>query len=87
MIITDTQCYWAQQLTGHVLMVPIHPDRNWHSFSAFVSLFSLLLSAVIAELGAGVYNRIEDIDGLRQQFIGFSGPSMTEGPRRRKRGG
>ncbi len=77
-IITDTQCYWAHRLTRNVLMVPIRSDRSWHSFSAFVSLFSLLMSAVTRELGDAVYRRIEDIDALRQQFIGFSGPAFGE---------
>ena len=77
-IITDTQCYWAHQLTRHALMLPIHAGRSWHSFSAFVSLFSLLMSAVTRELGDAVYERIEAIDGLRQQFIGFSGPALGD---------
>ncbi|HEX5353222.1 MAG TPA: MurR/RpiR family transcriptional regulator [Rhodanobacteraceae bacterium] len=76
-ILTDTQCYWARQLTPHVLMIPIHADRAWHNFGAFSSLFSLLLDAVIRERGDSVYERIERITGLRQQFIGFSGPSLA----------
>lgn len=76
-IITDTQCYWARQVTPHVLMLPIHGNRPWHSFSAFSSLFSLLLNAVIRERGDAVYDRIEQITGLRQKLVGFSGPSLA----------
>ncbi|MGH8146412.1 MAG: MurR/RpiR family transcriptional regulator [Rhodanobacteraceae bacterium] len=76
-IMTDTQCYWARQLTPHVLMLPIDGYRPWHAFGAFSSLFSLLLNSVIHECGDAVYARIEQITNLRQQFIGYSGPSLT----------
>jgi DNA-binding MurR/RpiR family transcriptional regulator len=84
-IITDTQCYWARQLTPKVLMVSIHPDRVWHSFADFTSLFSLLLGAVAREMG-DVYGRIGDINELRQKFIGHAGPSLS-GRAERKRSG
>jgi DNA-binding MurR/RpiR family transcriptional regulator len=76
-IMTDTQCYWARQLTPHVLMLPIDGRRPWHAFGAFSSLFSLLLNAVIHECGDVVYTRVEQITNLRQQFIGYSGPSLS----------
>lgn len=75
-IITDTQCYWARQLTSRVLMLPLHTDRVWHSFADFTSLFSLLLGAVAREMG-DVYGRIADINQLRQKFIGYAGPSLS----------
>lgn len=75
-IITDTQCYWARQLTSSVLMLPIHTDRVWHSFADFTSLFSLLLGAVAREMG-DVYGRIGEINQLRQKFIGYAGPSLS----------
>ncbi|HET7593456.1 MAG TPA: MurR/RpiR family transcriptional regulator [Rhodanobacteraceae bacterium] len=91
-ILTDTQCYWARQLTPHVLMLPIQPGRAWHSFTAFGTLFNLLLGAVIRARGSdAVYERIERITAMRQQFIGFSGPSLSsaapagEKPKRRAR--
>ncbi|MGH8182921.1 MAG: MurR/RpiR family transcriptional regulator [Rhodanobacteraceae bacterium] len=74
-ILTDSECYWARQLTPHVLMLPIQPDRAWHSFTAFGTLFNVLLGAVIRARGSdAVYERIEQITAMRQQFIGFSGP-------------
>jgi DNA-binding MurR/RpiR family transcriptional regulator len=77
-ILTDTQCYWARRLTPHVLMLPIQPGRAWHSFTAFGTLFNLLLGAVIRARGSdAVYERIERITAMRQQFIGFSGPSLS----------
>ncbi|MDE2496197.1 MAG: MurR/RpiR family transcriptional regulator, partial [Xanthomonadaceae bacterium] len=74
-ILTDSECYWARQLTPHVLMLPIQPERAWHSFTAFGALFNVLLGAVIRARGSDVvYERIEQITAMRQQFIGFSGP-------------
>ncbi|HLI17569.1 MAG TPA: MurR/RpiR family transcriptional regulator [Rhodanobacteraceae bacterium] len=76
-IITDAQCYWARQLTSHVLMIPVSGDRTWHNFGAFTALFSLLLDGVIRALDDAVYDRIEQITDLRQKFIGFSGPALA----------
>lgn len=74
-ILTDSECYWAHQLTPHVLMLPIQAERAWHGFTAFGMLFNLLLGAVIRARGSdAVYERIEQITAMRQQFIGFSGP-------------
>jgi DNA-binding MurR/RpiR family transcriptional regulator len=74
LIITDTQCYWARQLTRHVLMIPMQTGRAWHSFGTLTSLFSLLINAVIREMG-DVLGRIGDINDLREKFIGYDGPS------------
>ena len=75
-ILTDSECYWARQMTPHVLMLPIQPQRAWHSFTTFSTLFNVLLGAVIRARGSDtVYQRIEQITAMRQQFIGFSGAS------------
>jgi len=80
-ILTDAECYWARQMTPHVLLLPIQPGRAWHSFTAFGTLFNLLLGAVIRARGSdAVYGRIEQITAMRQQFIGFSGPSPASEP-------
>jgi DNA-binding MurR/RpiR family transcriptional regulator len=76
LIITDTQCYWARQLTPHVLMIPMQTGRAWHSFGTLTSLFSLLINAVIRETG-DILGRVGDITELRQKFIGYDGPSMS----------
>lgn len=76
LIITDTHCYWARQLTPHVLMIPTQTGRAWHSFGTLTSLFSLLINAVIREMG-DVFGRIGDINELRQTFIGYAGPSLS----------
>lgn len=69
-LITDTDCYWARELTPHVLMLPA--ERVWHSFSGYTSLFSLLTATMIQEKG-DVMDRIGDVNQLRQRFVGFMG--------------
>jgi DNA-binding MurR/RpiR family transcriptional regulator len=69
-ILTDASCYWARQLTDHVLMLPIDDHRAWHNFSAANSLFSLLIGAVSNEMGDR-FERIGDTTQLRQTFVGY----------------
>ncbi|HWU76233.1 MAG TPA: MurR/RpiR family transcriptional regulator [Rhodanobacter sp.] len=69
-IITDTQCYWARQLTDNVLMLPLDSDRAWHNFGAVTSLFSLLISEVTRVQG-DMFERIGDVNVLRQKFVGY----------------
>lgn len=72
-IITDTDCYWARDLTADVLMMPREFRSAWHNFGALLSLLSLLVEAVIRDSG-DVYARITAISELRQKFIGYVGP-------------
>lgn len=69
-IITDSQCYWARQLTDHVLMLPAEMSRSWHNFTAATSLLSLLIGAVSREQG-DMFDRIGDITQLRQKLVGY----------------
>ena len=69
-IVTDTQCYWARQLTDNVLMLPLDPDRAWHNFGAVTSLLSLLISEVTRVQG-DMFERIGDVTALRQLFVGY----------------
>lgn len=82
-VITDTHCYWARKLTDHVLTLKIRDERVWHSFTDFTSLFSLLVGAVSDESG-DVYERIGDINRLREKFIGYVGSSRPERGKTRK---
>jgi hypothetical protein len=72
-IITDTQCYWAHQLTDNVLMLRLDPERAWHNFGAVTSLLSLLISDVTRVQG-DMFERIGDVTALRQQFVGYDEP-------------
>jgi DNA-binding MurR/RpiR family transcriptional regulator len=77
-LITDIECYWAPELTPHVLMV--QPSEVWHSYSALSSLFSLIVAAV-SEESEGVMERLSEINELRQELAGYIGPATD---RRRK---
>lgn len=79
-IITDSQCYWARQLTEQVLMLPAELERPWHNFTAATSLLSLLISAVSREQG-DMFDRIGDITQLRQTLVGYvEAPEKREPP-------
>ena len=69
-IITDSLCYWARQLTEHVLMLPAEVDKPWHNTTAATSLLSLLVGAVSREQGDR-FQRIGDIMQLRQKLVGY----------------
>lgn len=56
-----TDCYWAQELTPHVLMVEA---------SAVSSLFSLIVADVSKESG-DVMDRLSEINGLRRDMVGY----------------
>jgi DNA-binding MurR/RpiR family transcriptional regulator len=67
-LLTDTDCYWARELTPHVLMYPA--ERAWHSYTAYSSLVSLLVGGVIQECG-DVMERLSHITQLREKFVGY----------------
>jgi len=75
-LITDTECYWARELTPHVLMT--QPSWVWHNYSSLSSLFSLLTAAVIQE-SKDVMERLSDINELRQSLVEYLGPSPGKG--------
>jgi DNA-binding MurR/RpiR family transcriptional regulator len=77
-MITDTDCYWARELTPHVLM--IHVNWVWHSYSAYTTLFSLLATSFIQEKSEDVMERLGDVNQLRQKLIGYMG-SPSHKPR------
>lgn len=81
-IVTDSQCYWARQLTDHVLMIPIDEARAWHNFGPAMSLLSLLIGAVARrQEQAGMFDRIDQITRLRQTFAGYvEAPALGDPP-------
>lgn len=78
-IITDSQCYWARQLTDRVLMLPAEMERPWHNFTAAMSLLSLLIGAVTHAQG-DMFDRIGDITQMRQKLVGYvEAPPVAKG--------
>lgn len=79
-LITDTDCYWARELTPHVLM--IQASEVWHSYSAVSSLFSLIVADVSRQNGA-VMDRLSEINELRQELVGYLGTPRPKARRPR----
>lgn len=74
-MVTDTHCYWAHELTPHVLMIPA--NWVWHSYSGLISLFSLITASVIQESG-DVMERIGHVDEMRQKLVGYAGSTSKK---------
>jgi DNA-binding MurR/RpiR family transcriptional regulator len=72
-IVTDTYCHWAREITGHVLMLETGFDSSWERLSIAQTLLELLLVDV-AKRVKGRRQRYEAIHELRKKFVGFSGP-------------
>jgi DNA-binding MurR/RpiR family transcriptional regulator len=81
-IITDTYCYWARDLTDNALMMPPRFRSAWHNFGALMSLLGLLVESVIRE-SDDVYERITAISKLRQKFVGYVGLAPVRDDRER----
>lgn len=72
-IVTDTYCHWAREITDHVLMLETGFDSSWERLSIAQTLLELLLVDV-AKRVKGRKQRYEAIHELRKKFVGFSGP-------------
>jgi DNA-binding MurR/RpiR family transcriptional regulator len=70
-LITDTECYWARELTPHVLMT--QPSWVWHNYSSLASLFSLLIAAVMQKSDEDM-TRLAEVNELRQSLVEYTGP-------------
>lgn len=70
-LITDTECYWARELTPHVLVV--QTSWVWHNYSSLASLFSLLVASVIQKSDE-VMTRLSEVNELRQSLVEYIGP-------------
>jgi len=75
-MITDTDCYWARDLTPHVLM--IQPSWVWHTYSAYTTLFSLIATSFVQARGEEVMERLGDVNELRQKLVGYMGAGTRE---------
>ncbi|HZX72002.1 MAG TPA: MurR/RpiR family transcriptional regulator [Rhodanobacter sp.] len=78
-LITDTECYWARELTPHVLMT--QPSWVWHNYTSLACLFSLLTAAVIQE-SSEVMTRLSDVNELRESLVEYTGPAPGKARKR-----
>ncbi|MER9274186.1 MurR/RpiR family transcriptional regulator [Mesorhizobium sp. M0643] len=71
-IITDSVCYWAQELTDNVFRVATDVDMFWESNAPVTTFLSLLVDEVIQRLGPSVKKRSERLQKLQDNFGSFA---------------
>lgn len=74
-IVTDSYCDWAPQVTPHVLSVPTDSALFWTTMVPLVAVLTLLADGVVLRLGPErVTPRLDRISRIYQEFIGHTGP-------------
>ncbi|WP_162145360.1 MurR/RpiR family transcriptional regulator [Rhizobium mesoamericanum] len=71
-IITDSVCYWAQELTENVFRIATDVDMFWESNAPVTTFLGLLVHDVIRRLGHLVKERSEQMQLLQNKFGGFA---------------
>lgn len=70
-IITDSVCYWAEELTDDVFRIATEVDMFWESNAPVTTFLGLLVDAVIHRLGPSVKKRGERMQKLQDNFGSF----------------
>lgn len=79
-IITDTLCDWAPQLTTCILTADSDGALFWHSSVPMAALINLLINDVVGESGGhDVERRLEKVSGLYEEFTGFVRSGRSRG--------
>lgn len=71
-IITDSVCYWAQELTDDVFRIATDVDMFWESNAPMTTFLGLLVDEVIHRLGPSVRKRSERLQKLQDNFGSFA---------------
>ncbi|CDM60088.1 MULTISPECIES: MurR/RpiR family transcriptional regulator [Rhizobium] len=71
-IITDSVCYWAQELTDNLFRVVTDVDMFWESNAPVTTFLGLLVDEVIRRLGPSVKKRSERMQKLQDNFGSFA---------------
>ncbi|MER8550208.1 MurR/RpiR family transcriptional regulator [Mesorhizobium sp. M1169] len=71
-IVTDSVCYWAQELTNNVFPVDTDVDMFWESNAPVTTFLGLLVDEVIRRLGPFVKKRGERLQKLQDNFGSFA---------------
>lgn len=73
-IVTDSYCDWAPQITPHVLTVRTDSALFWTTMVPLLAVLTLLANGVVLRLGPErVTPRLDRISRIYQQFIGHTG--------------
>lgn len=70
-LVTDTYCSWAGELTPYALQVRTDSGRFWDNNAPITSLLNLLLEDVIECLGESVYSQLDAASEFGAAFMGF----------------
>jgi DNA-binding MurR/RpiR family transcriptional regulator len=71
-IVTDSVCYWAHDLTDNVFRITTDVAMFWDSNAPVTSFLNLLVEDVIRRLGPSVGKRIELLQKLQGNFENFA---------------
>ena len=72
MVVTDSFCAWAHEVSDKVIALPTSTGLFWHSTGALSVVLNLLVNDVIAAMGDRVPERIEEVLVAQQVFDQFS---------------
>ncbi|KQM67861.1 hypothetical protein ASE75_02960 [Sphingomonas sp. Leaf17] len=79
-IVTDSYCNWAPQVTPHVLAVSTDSALFWTTMVPLVAVLTLLADGVVLRLGPDhVTPRLDRISRIYQDFIGHTGSTPSRG--------
>ncbi|UXN57612.1 MurR/RpiR family transcriptional regulator [Phyllobacterium zundukense] len=71
-IITDSVCYWAQELTDNVFGIETDVEMFWESNAPVTTFLGLLVDDVIRRLGPSVKKRGERLQKLQDNFGSYA---------------
>lgn len=71
-VVTDTYCSWAHEVSDKVIALPTGTGLFWHSSASLSVALNLLVNGVVEALGERVPKRIEEVLVAQQVFDQFS---------------
>lgn len=71
-IITDLYCDWASSYGSEVFAVPTDLNLFWDATSGVWTLMQLMLNSVFANIGPEVEQRMGNVAGLYESFVGYT---------------
>ncbi|MFM0306554.1 MurR/RpiR family transcriptional regulator [Paraburkholderia sp. RL17-383-BIF-A] len=70
-LVTDIYCPWAREFACDLLQVKTDVGQFWDSLAPLTCLFNLLISAIVAQLGSAIDERVARNRELQGEFNQF----------------
>ncbi|MGF6875566.1 sap1 transcriptional regulator SapR [Paraburkholderia sp. MM5477-R1] len=70
-LVTDIYCPWAREFACDLLQVKTDVGQFWDSLAPLTCLFNLLITAIVAQLGAAIDERVARNRELQGEFNQF----------------